>query len=72
MCKVKLFETPKYKKYQLADIAGYKVKEIDKETGRCMIIGADNYIDNDFPNIDAVLLLISNELARKGFSIVAA
>lgn len=68
MSEIKLSEIPKYKKFQLADIAGYKVKE-DKETGRCAIIGADSYIDNDFRNIDDVLRLIANELRRKGFSI---
>jgi len=68
MSNIRLSEIPKYKKFQLADIAGYNVKE-DKETGRCTIMGADNCIDNDFKNIDDVLKLISNELRGRGFNI---
>ena len=63
-------DVPKYKKFQLADVAGYKVKEIDK-SGRCVIMGADTYIDNDFRNIDEVLLLIRSDLERKGFYLAA-
>lgn len=70
MCKVILSETEKYKKFQLAAIAGYEVKE-DKERHKCYIVGADNYIDNNFRNIDDVLLLISSELRRIGFAVVA-
>ena len=51
-------------------MAGYKVKEIDK-SGRCVIMGADTYIDNDFRNIDEVLLLIRSDLERKGFCLAA-
>lgn len=67
---IKLSEIPKFKKFQLASIAGYVVKEM-KDTGRCVIIGADSYIDNDFRNIDEVLLLISNDLKHKGFFVAA-
>lgn len=67
---IKLSNTQKYKKFQLASLAGYKVQEIDS-SGRCVIIGADNCIDNDFRNIDQVLMLISNELYSKGFCVAA-
>jgi hypothetical protein len=69
---VKLSETEKIKKYQLAAIAGFKVKEID-DTGRCIIIGADKCIDNDFRNIDELLLQIKSVLLRRKqhFKIVA-
>ena len=49
--QIKLSVTPKYKKFQLADVAGYKVEE-NINTRRCHIVGADNCIDNDFKNID--------------------
>ena len=64
MSNVILAETPLYKKFQLADIAGYKVIRIDN---RYKIDGADNYIDNDFRNIDDILVLISGDLRGKGF-----
>lgn len=67
---IKLSELPKYKKFQLASVAGYNIEE-DKETHRCHIIGADNFIDNDFKNIDEVLKCIAQDLARKGFAIAA-
>jgi len=69
--EVKLSETEKYEKFDLAKKAGYKVEEFDRNSrsGRCYIIGADNYIDNDFRSIDDVLRTISNELIRKGIAI---
>lgn len=70
MSIIKLSEIKKFRKFQLADIAGYKIKEVDS-CGRCAIVGADNCINNDFRNIDEVLLLISNDLKSKGFLIVA-
>lgn len=66
---VDLSQEPKYKKFQLASIVGYKVMEYNSN-GRCYIIGADNFIDNDFRCIDDVLLLINNELTTKGFRVV--
>ena len=66
MSKIKLAEIPLYKKFQLADIAGYKVIKTDN---RYKIDGADNYIDNDFRNIDDILVLISGDLRGKGFII---
>ena len=68
MSNIKLSECPYYKKFQLADVAGYKIKEVDK---RYKIEGADNCIDNDFPSIDDILLLIAPDLKRKGFVIAA-
>lgn len=70
MDTISLKEIPKNKKYQLAYLAGYKVKETS-DNGRCSIIGADNCIDNDFSSIDDVLLLIKSELKSKGFSVAA-
>ena len=64
MSRIKLSETPLYKKFQLADIAGYKVVRVDNTY---MIEGADDYIDNNFRNIDDILHLISPDLKRKGF-----
>lgn len=64
MSKIKLSEIPLYKKFQLADIAGYKVIKVDN---RYMIDGADNYIDNNFRSIDDILSLVSSDLMRKGF-----
>ena len=64
MSEVKLAETPLYKKFQLADIAGYKVVKTDN---RYKIDGADDYIDNDFRSIDDILKLISGDLRGKGF-----
>ena len=68
MSEVVLAEIPLYKKFQLADIAGYKVIKTDN---RYKIDGADNYIDNDFRSIDDILVLISGDLKRKGFVITA-
>lgn len=68
---IKLSKIEKYKKFQLASIAGYKVEE-DKDKHKCHIVGADNFIENDFKNIDEVLKLIKRELLSKGFNIVAA
>lgn len=70
MSYIKLSEIDKHIKFQLAAVAGYKVEE-DKETRRCYIVGADSYIDNCFRNIDEVLLLIRNDLKRKGFIVAA-
>ena len=64
MSRIKLAEIPLYKKFQLADIAGYKVVRADN---RYKIDGADNYIDNDFRSIDDILHLVSGDLKRKGF-----
>ena len=64
MSRIKLAEIPLYKKFQLADIAGYKVIKTDN---KYKIDGADNYIDNDFRNIDDILILISGDLRGKGF-----
>lgn len=66
MSRIKLSEIPLYRKFQLADIAGYKVIKVDN---RFKIDGADAYIDNNFKNIDDILQLISGDLQRKGFSI---
>lgn len=66
MSNIKLSETPLYKKFQLADIAGYKVIKTDN---RYKIDGADAYIDNDFRSIDDILHLVSGDLKRKGFVI---
>ena len=66
MSRIKLAEIPLYKKFQLADIAGYKVIKTDN---KYKIDGADNYIDNDFRNIDDILILISGDLRGKGFII---
>lgn len=73
MSDIKLSEVKKFRKYQLAKIAGYIVEEFDKESKseRCFIVGADAYIDNDFRNIDEVLKYISSELKSKGFNIAA-
>lgn len=70
MSIISLSEIQKNEKFKLSYIVGYKVKEID-ETGRCIILGADKYIDNDFPSIDDVLLLIRKELHSKGFNLAA-
>ena len=66
MSRIKLAETPLYKKFQLADTVGYKILRIDN---RYKIEGADNYIDNDFRSIDDILHLVSGDLKRKGFVI---
>lgn len=66
MKRIALREIPLYKKFQLADIVGYK---IIKDNNRFKIDGADNYIDNDFKSIDDILKLISGDLKRKGFVI---
>lgn len=66
MSKIKLAEIPLYKKFQLADIAGYKIIKVDNSY---KIDGADNYIDNDFRSIDDILHLVSGDLKRKGFVI---
>ena len=66
MKRITLRETPLYKKFQLADIVGYKVIRTDNSY---KIDGADNYINNDFRSIDDILILISGELKRKGFMI---
>lgn len=66
MSSIKLAEIPLYKKFQLADIAGYKVIKTDN---KYKIDGADNYIDNDFRSIDDILKLISGDLRGKGFII---
>ena len=63
MSKINLSEVPLYQKFQLALVAGYKVIKNDN---RYKIDGADDYIDNDFRNIDDILQLISGELQRKG------
>lgn len=68
MSNIKLSEVPLYKKFQLAAIVGYK---IIKNENRYKIDGADNYIDNDFRNIDDILILISPDLKSKGFNLVA-
>jgi len=68
MSEVKLSEIPKYKKFQLASVAGYKIIQINN---RYKIDGADNYIDNDFRSIDDILKFISPDLKRKGFNIAA-
>lgn len=61
----------KFKKFRLASIAGYTVKEFEKGKDRCYIDGADRFINNDFRNIDDVLFMISKELYIKGFNIAA-
>ena len=66
MSNIKLSEVSLYKKFQLASIAGYKVIKLDN---RYKIDGADDYIDNDFRNIDDILKLISGDLQRKGFMV---
>ena len=66
MSNIKLAETPLYKKFQLADIAGYKIIKVDNSY---KIDGADNYIDNNFRSIDDILHLVSGDLKRKGFVI---
>jgi len=68
MSNIKLSEIPLYRKFQLADLVGYKIKQIDN---RYKIDGADNYIDNDFRSIDDILKLISPELKSKGFIVAA-
>ena len=68
MSEIRLSEIPKYKKFQLAAIVGYKVIEI---YNRYKIDGADNYIDNDFKSIDDILKLIAPELKSKGFNLAA-
>ena len=68
MTRVKLAVQPKYKKFQLASAAGFTVKEICP-SGKCIIVGADKYIDNNFRNIDDVLINMRDILARKGFLI---
>ena len=68
MKRVVLSEQPKYKKFQLASVAGITVNEICP-SGRCYIVGADRYIDNDFRSIDDVLINTKDMLARKGFLI---
>ena len=68
MKRIILSEQPKYKKFQLASAAGFTVKEICP-SGKCIIVGADKYIDNDFRNIDDVLMNMRDILARKGFLI---
>lgn len=68
MKRIILSEQPKYKKFQLASVAGFTVKEICP-SGKCIIVGADKYIDNDFRNIDDVLMNMRDILARKGFLI---
>ncbi len=65
---IKLSEVQKYKKFQLASIAGYIVKE---EERKCYIVGADNQIDNCFKNIDEVLLLIRDDLSKYGYMLTA-
>jgi hypothetical protein len=70
MSNVYLSKIEKHKKFQLAALAGYEVEE-DKETHKCRIVGADDYIDNNFKNIDEVLLLISSDLISKGFIVAA-
>mgnify|MGYP000944172422 CR=1 FL=1 len=73
MSKVILSKTEKNDKFKLASIAGYTVKEFDRESKspRCYIVGADNYINNDFKNIDEVLKYISPDLMSKGFILAA-
>ena len=66
MSNIILSEVPLYKKFQLADIAGYKVVKTDN---RYKIDGADNYINNDFSSIDDILKLVSGDLRGKGFII---
>ena len=68
MNTINLSEVPKYKKFQLAAVAGYRIIETDN---RFKIDGADNYIDNDFRSIDDILKLISSELKSKGFVLAA-
>ena len=68
MSSIKLSEVPLYKKFQLADIAGYKIIKVNN---RYKIDGADAYIDNDFRSIDDILKLISGDLKSKGFIIAA-
>ena len=63
MSVVRLSEVPLYKKFELANKAGYKVIKVDN---RYKIDGADNYIDNNFRNIDEILRLVSSELQRVG------
>lgn len=67
---VNLAGTQKHKKFQLAAVSGYVVRE-DPTTKKCSIIGMDDYIDNDFRDINEVLLMIKGDLGRKGFTIVA-
>ncbi len=66
MSNIKLSEIPIYKKFQLADLVGYKIV---KTENRYKIDGADGCIDNDFRSIDDILRLISGDLQRKGFMI---
>lgn len=72
MSIVKLSETPKYKKFQLAAVAGFIVREY--HAGRSMfyeIVDAPDCFENRFRSIDEVLWLIALELKRKGFLVVA-
>ena len=73
MSNIKLSVIKKHEKFKLASIAGYRVQEFDRESNsqRCYIVGADNYINNDFKNIDEVLKYISSDLKIKGFIIAA-
>lgn len=67
-----LSKEKKYEKYNLVKLTGHIAEEIDKRTGRYKIVGADNYIDNDFRNIDELLLLVfKSELGSKGFILTA-
>lgn len=67
--RIKLSEQPKYIKYRLASAVGLTVQEINPK-GRCIIVGADKYIENEFRSIDEVLLGFKDMLARKGFKVV--
>lgn len=60
-----------YKKFRLASVTGYTVEVVDKNTGRCIIVGADNYINNDFRNINEVMKIIFTEIKGKGFNLAA-
>jgi hypothetical protein len=51
----------------LPDIKSKKIKKLDA----VKYDGAYNYIDNNFRNIDEVLLLIKNDLMQKGFVVAS-
>lgn len=68
---INLSTIKKQEKLQLADLVGCEIKEYENCRGRCYIVGADKFIDNDFKNIDTVLLYIKDKLMRIGFKIAA-
>jgi hypothetical protein len=68
---LRLSRMSKEMKLNLAAIAGYKIVELIPD-GKCYIMGADSWCENNFKSVDEVLKMIQSDLYKYKYKVVAA